>query len=317
MATQTGGDLVVDALRLINSLAAGELPSGYEAQDGALRLNDLLSNWATQQLEVFFVQNLQQALGSGISVITAGSGGTLTTRPIKIETANSIRGGITTPIEVIGSLRWAKIRDKAATGKVPEFLYNDNSFPLANLNFWPGTTDTSTTLDLWIWGEFTSLTTTLYTDLAIDGVNNYQVTSTLNPFTNTDVNNYLNVPQGVTGFTPGRYQIASVVGGKASLVYPGTATNAPIGTAGQTGGIASYDQALALPPGYWKAIRYNLGADLLPEYGRVDAGTANLILQAATQTKAELRGANQSNQSATEAPPVPDQPAPQNPNPAA
>lgn len=316
-AVQTGGDLVVDALRLIAALAAGELPSGYEAQDGQMRLNDLLAEWETQQYQVFTIQNLTSALGSGIFAVTAGVGGVITTRPVKIETANALRGGVTTPIEVINSARWAKIRDKLATGKVPEFLYNDNANPLANLNLWPGTLDTATTLDLWIWGEFTTLTTTLYTDLVIDATNNYQVTSVLNPFVAGDVGNYLNVPYGITNFTPGRYQISAVASGKASLVYPGTGTNAPIGTTGSTGGIASYDQALALPPGFWKGIRYNLALDLAPEYGRADLATMKLIAAIAQETKAEIRGLRQSNQSATEAPPVPDQAPPQNPEPAA
>ena len=315
MAVQTGGDLVIDALRLIAALAAGELPAGYEAQDGQMRLNDLLAEWETQQYQVFTIQNLSAALGAGVFAVTAGPSSLITTRPVKIETANSIRGGVTSPIEVINAARWARIRDKAATGKVPEFLYNDNANPVANLNIWPGTTDTLTTLDLWIWGEFSTLTTTLYTDLVIDAVNAYQVTSAANPFVAADVGNYINVPYGITGFTAGRYQINAVVAGKASLTFPGTATNAPIGTLGQTGGIASYDQGLALPPGFWKGIRYNLALDLAPEYGRADLATMKLITAIAQETKAEIRGLRQSNQSTSEAPAVPDQAPPQNPEP--
>ena len=46
---------------------------------------------------------------------------------------------------------------------------------------------------------------------------------------------------------------------------------------------------LSYPPGYEKAIRYNLAIDLAPEYGRqVDA----IIMQQATETKADLKRKN-------------------------
>lgn len=100
MSVQTGGDLVIDALRLIAALAAGELPAGYEAQDGQMRLNDLLAEWETQQYQVFTIQNLTQALGAGVFAVTAGPSGLFTTRPVKIETANSLRGGVTKNMKI-------------------------------------------------------------------------------------------------------------------------------------------------------------------------------------------------------------------------
>jgi hypothetical protein len=307
----TAGDLVVHALTLIGATAAGELPNPYEAQDGLYRLNDLLANWETQQLQIFSIVNFSQALASGINSVTMGPSGTFnTTRPIKIESAGAIRAGVRTPIEPVGALRWARIFDKAATAKVPELLYNDNANPLVTLNFWPSTADTSTTLDLYTWGEYVALTTLLFPDLVIDGANAAKVTSASYTFVAGDVGNFLNVPAGYTGFTAGRYSISSVAGGAATL-------SANVGTLGQTGGVATYDQPLALPPGFWKAIRFNLALDLMPEYGRVDAATAKMIAKTALTTLVELRGLQQSNQSATEAPPVPDAPAPQNPNTAA
>jgi hypothetical protein len=47
--------------------------------------------------------------------------------------------------------------------------------------------------------------------------------------------------------------------------------------------------SLSYPPGYEKAIRYNLGIDLAPEYGRqVDA----LVMQQAVASKAEIKRKN-------------------------
>jgi hypothetical protein len=46
---------------------------------------------------------------------------------------------------------------------------------------------------------------------------------------------------------------------------------------------------LSYPPGYEKAIRYNLAMDLAPEYGRAPDA---LIMQQAIETKAEIKRKN-------------------------
>lgn len=59
---------------------------------------------------------------------------------------------------------------------------------------------------------------------------------------------------------------------------------------------------IALPPGYLKAVRYNLALDLAPEFGRpVDP----IVAQTAQAAKAALGGLNASNFAATEDPPAP------------
>ncbi len=61
-------------------------------------------------------------------------------------------------------------------------------------------------------------------------------------------------------------------------------------------GTLALDDDLDFPPGYEKAIRYNLALDLAPEYGR--EVSASVAAQAA-QLKAELAGLNVSNLAAT------------------
>lgn len=298
----TQGDIITSVLVLLNEMAPGETPNADELYDGCDRFNTLLAAWQLIEQHVFVIQNFSNALSSGTGTYTMGTGGDFNTaRPVKIESAGIIRGGVRTPIEIWDSKKWASIRDKAASAKSPEGVYNDNAYPLANINVWPVPNDTSSTLDLYLWGEFTAFTNYKYTDLVIDGVTNTKVTSAARPFTAADVNNYINVANGVSGFTAGRYQIASVLAGAATL-------SAAVGTIGSTGGVATYDQTADYPPGYLKAIRYNLAVDIAPEYGRQqELGAANdpaSIAGIALNSLAALRALNASNEAGTEGPPT-------------
>lgn len=295
----TQGDIVASVLVLLNEMAPGETPNADEFFDGTDRFNALLASWNLIEQHAFVIQNFQNALTSGQGSYTMGSGGNFNTaRPVKIESAGIIRGGVRTPIEVWSSAKWASVRDKAASGKSPEGLYNDNNYPLATLNLVPVPSDNLATIDLWMWGEFTSFTNYKYTDLVIDGTTNTKVTSAGRPFTSADVNNFINVANGVTGFTPGRYQITAVVAGVATL-------SAAVGTLSTTGGIATYDQTADYPPGYLKAIKYNLAVDIGPEYGRPvgNAQDPASIAGIALSSLAALRALNASNEAGTEAPP--------------
>jgi hypothetical protein len=300
----TQQDIVASALVLLDELAAGELPNANELFDGTGRLNDLLSAWSLIEKHVFVVQNFQGSLSSNIGAYTMGTGATPpgfnTARPVKIESAGVILNGVRSELEVVNSRRWATFKDKAATALVPEVIYNDNDFPLSKLNLWPRPSGTPL-LDLYMWGEFASFTQILYTDLAVNGANLNQVSSAAHPFTSADVGNCINVPlQQVSAFTPGRYSIASVNGAIATL-------NANIGGNGATGGIGTYDQPASYPPGYLKALRYNLAVDLPPEYGRQAAlGQANdpaSIAGIALSSLGALRMLNASNEAGTVEPP--------------
>jgi hypothetical protein len=174
--------------------------------------------------------------------------------PVKIESAGVILGGVRTSLE-INSTRWAAISDKAAAAFVPSVIYN--GYPLADLNVWSKPLGTPT-LDLYMWGEFTSFTNYKYNDLAIDATNANQVTSAGRPFTAADIGNFINVANQVAGFTPGRYAINSVASGQGDSVGEGRHH-------GHYGGIATYGMTADFPP-CLKAIRYNLAVDLEPDF---------------------------------------------------
>jgi hypothetical protein len=298
----TQQDIVIAALTLLHELAQGESPNASESFDGCDRLSALLAQWELIEQHVFVIQNVSHAMTAAKASYSMGVGAAdwNTARPVKIESAGAILGGVRSPLKLFTSKEWAAIPDKAASGLVPVGLYNDNDYPFSTLRPWPIPSGTPT-LDLYMWGEFTSFTNILYSDLVVDHGAANKVTSAANPFTAADVGNYLNVPlQQVSAFTPGRYKIASVLAGAATL-------DRNIGTIDATGGIATYDQDANYPPGYYKAIRYNLAVDLAPEFGRQgEIGQAQdpaSIAGIALSSMAALRGVNASNEAGTEQPP--------------
>src|SRR5229473_6914314 len=82
----TATDLISSALRLVNALASGEVPSAAEANDALLILNMMLDAWSIDRLMIFTVAIQDFPLVAGQQVYTMGTGGNFnTSRPPKIE----------------------------------------------------------------------------------------------------------------------------------------------------------------------------------------------------------------------------------------
>ncbi len=291
----TNQDLITSSLRLIGVLPAGQTPNPEELSDSRDVLNAMLAEWNTQGLQIFAIRHETFPLVAGTQSYTIGEGGVFDTeRPVKIQSAGIVQSnGLRSPLELINSERWAGIPEKAVSAVQPLQLYNDNAYPLANLRLWPKPSGTPS-LDLAMWQELKTFSSYAYTDLVIDGALNTKVSSAARPLTAADVGKYLNVTGG-TGFTEQRVKILSVLAGVATC-------DKALGTVGSTGGSADLDEDFDFPPGYFKAIRYNLAVDLAPEFRRdVQPAVADI----ARQSKGELIALNVSNRAATEAPPTP------------
>ena len=57
--------------------------------------------------------------------------------------------------------------------------------------------------------------------------------------------------------------------------------------------VASLDTAISMPPGWAKALRYNLALELAPEFPAVSADTAQLVLTGAVESKAGIKRVNE------------------------
>lgn len=78
--TQTALDLIIGALREINSLEAGEVPNADDADDALQTLNDMLESWTIEKLFVFSSTENRFVFNPGTYQYTIGNpvGGTFT-----------------------------------------------------------------------------------------------------------------------------------------------------------------------------------------------------------------------------------------------
>jgi hypothetical protein len=138
-------ELITGSLRMIGELSPGQTPNASELSAGMEMLNAILESWELQRRKVFVIDELQFPLTSGKGTYTMGEGGEFDSyRPVKIQSANIIYSetsdpldGVSHPLQLVNSKDFAAIPDKGMTALRPVKLYNDNDYPLLNLNLWP------------------------------------------------------------------------------------------------------------------------------------------------------------------------------------
>lgn len=141
----TAIELITGSLRMIGELSPGQMPSASDAQAGLELLNAILESWELQRRKVYVIDELRFPLTSDKGTYTMGPGGEFDSyRPVKIQAANIIYSetsdpldGVSHPLQLINSKDFADIADKGMTALRPLRLYNDNDFPLLNINLWP------------------------------------------------------------------------------------------------------------------------------------------------------------------------------------
>ena len=150
-------DLITSAFRKIDVIAAGETPNADEYADALSSLNVMLESWSAEQISVYQIVNFAAALTAAQQVYTMGPSGNFnTSRPLKIESAGIITpDGLRHAMTMVGALDWAKIEEKSLTGKLPKVLYNDNAYPLLNLQVWPipSASGGAPSIDLYVWAQ--------------------------------------------------------------------------------------------------------------------------------------------------------------------
>lgn len=143
----TALDIITRGMRTINVLATGETPSAAEAQDGLTALNGMLDTWQSERLMIFSV--IRVVLGDltiGQQTYTLGPGGDFDMpRPAKIErygiiSLNNPAQPLELPLNEDGTNmsydEWASIPTKNIQSSLPLYVWDDNNFPLRNLNYW-------------------------------------------------------------------------------------------------------------------------------------------------------------------------------------
>lgn len=164
----TVSDLINSSLRLLGVLASGEVPPAEDQTDAMNSFNMMLDSFSNERLLIYTILREVFTLSGGQTTYTFGTGGNFNSvRPQKIENALIQVPGTNPiaelPITIINKDEYASVIVKAVLSPLPQYLYNDDAFPLTNVNLWP-TPSTGTNIVLYSWkpmGNYTSVNTTI------------------------------------------------------------------------------------------------------------------------------------------------------------
>ena len=139
----TGNDYIASALRLIGALASGESPTAAESNDCLMIFQQLLDSWQAERLNIFQITRSVQIPATLKQTYTLGLGGDFNiARPPRVQRIGVINQPTAAqPVELdlasLNESQWLAIPVKNTQGALPLEYWNDGSFPLMNINFWP------------------------------------------------------------------------------------------------------------------------------------------------------------------------------------
>jgi hypothetical protein len=145
----TARDIITASLQELGVLAAGEVATAAEANDGLALLNRWLDSKAAERLQIYMVTRSTWAIVSGTGSYTVGTGGSVNiARPVFINEIQfvdtSMDPDLELPLTPLTDATYAAIGMKTFTSKYPQAAYYNPTYPLAMITFWP--VPTSTTL---------------------------------------------------------------------------------------------------------------------------------------------------------------------------
>src|SRR5262249_58931003 len=129
----TAIDLITSALRLIGVTASGEQPTGEEASDALVILNQMIDSWNAERLNVFTITISNFSLTPGTQVYTLGSGGTFNaTRPAAIDRISIISLAnpaqpLELPMEMLTDAQWRENPVKKTNNAPPPKVFYHGS----------------------------------------------------------------------------------------------------------------------------------------------------------------------------------------------
>jgi hypothetical protein len=141
----TVSDLIHSSMRLIGSIAAGEMLETEELNDAFVSLNQMLSSWNTEGASLVARKRLTVSVFSANSYV-------LSERPVKVDAASTSISGVDSALDIVDSAGWEAIPvpEKQMQSIFIRRLYCDYGFPSSTVYIWP-TPRMSGTLELWIY----------------------------------------------------------------------------------------------------------------------------------------------------------------------
>jgi len=160
-------DIIKSALRLINALASGENPTGTEAEDALIVLNQMIDSFNAESLMIFTELIQDFAFIPEQQTYKLGSGGDFDApRPAKIDRASVVLvtnpvNPIEIPIVMYSDQDWQQVTLKTIDTTYPLSMYDDGAYPFRNLSFWPIPRDNSSNFRMYSWAQLS-----MFPDLA-------------------------------------------------------------------------------------------------------------------------------------------------------
>lgn len=143
MSVTTAQDIINGALRLLQVKSPDVTLTAAESNDALDALNLMIDSWSNDSLMVHHIIKEDFTLVAGQSVYTIGTGGDFnTSRPVSIETATIRINNSDYGVIPVAYDDWAAIRLKSLGTNFVEYLYLDESYPLANIWVYPIPTST-------------------------------------------------------------------------------------------------------------------------------------------------------------------------------
>ncbi|CAB4168714.1 hypothetical protein UFOVP580_23 [uncultured Caudovirales phage] len=123
---------------LIGAIPAGAQLSSQDSNDMLTTLNEMLDSWSTESLAVYGQANIEFPIVGGKAVYTWGAGADWDSpRPVRIEDMSFIYGGDNYHLREMIQQEYNQMLDKSLTGLIPERWMLTNSFPNAEVTFYP------------------------------------------------------------------------------------------------------------------------------------------------------------------------------------
>lgn len=134
----TALDIITGAARLIGAVRMNEALAGHEAANGLVALNDMISSWSNNSLNIYARTLESLTLSTSAQSYTIGSGATLnTTRPVKIVSGSIRSGNLDYDVEFISETEFESITLKSVSGGTPYYATYNNAYPTGTLRFYP------------------------------------------------------------------------------------------------------------------------------------------------------------------------------------
>jgi hypothetical protein len=136
-------DLISASLTEIGALSPGEPLRAAELQQGSVILGQMLDAWQADRLYVWAMQRILLVPATLKQTYTLGVGGDFNIpRPAKITRYGVVNlGNPQQPLELaldsLTEAQWSTIPVKNIASALPKRIWDDQQFPLRNLNFWP------------------------------------------------------------------------------------------------------------------------------------------------------------------------------------